>query len=70
MNGDQIEIITAESGSPEPVWEHHVVTAKARSRIRRYVRAQRRKECVDLGKAIITKSFADRGFEYSEKSCN
>ncbi|MEC9077609.1 MAG: RelA/SpoT family protein, partial [Pseudomonadota bacterium] len=52
MNGDQIEIITAESGSPEPVWEHHVVTAKARSRIRRYVRAQRRKECVDLGKAI------------------
>ncbi|MGA0313982.1 MAG: RelA/SpoT family protein [Alphaproteobacteria bacterium] len=67
INGDQVEIITAESGSPEPVWEHHVVTAKARSRIRRYVRSQRRKECVDLGKAIITKSFADRGFEYSEK---
>ena len=36
-NGDQIEIITSNPGTPSPDWERFVVTGKARSRIRRFV---------------------------------
>ena len=42
-NGDQIEIITSETGTPAPAWEDMVVTGRARARIRRFIRnAQRR----------------------------
>ena len=38
QNGDQVEIITAKSGTPSPDWERFVVTGKARARIRRFLR--------------------------------
>jgi GTP pyrophosphokinase len=38
-NGDQVEVITARGGSPNPAWERFVVTGKARARIRRFVHA-------------------------------
>ncbi|MEK9684507.1 MAG: bifunctional (p)ppGpp synthetase/guanosine-3',5'-bis(diphosphate) 3'-pyrophosphohydrolase [Rhodospirillaceae bacterium] len=66
-NGDQVEVITSDSGTPDPAWEHHVVTGKARSRINRFVKMQRRKECIALGQAILRKDFSDRGFEFSEE---
>jgi guanosine-3',5'-bis(diphosphate) 3'-pyrophosphohydrolase len=66
-NGDQVEVITSDSGTPDPAWEHHVVTGKARSRINRFVKTQRRKECIALGQAILRKDFSDRGFEFSEE---
>ncbi len=65
-NGDQVEIITSQPGTPEPEWEHYVVTGKARSRIRGFVRSQRRNECIKLGTAILEKAFAARGFDFSE----
>lgn len=65
-NGDQVEIITAHPGTPDPEWEHFVVTGKARSRIRQFVRKNKLGEYARLGKAIIEKSFVERGFEFSE----
>ena len=42
VSGDQVEIITSNSGSPKPEWEKFVVTAKGKTRLRAALRHQRR----------------------------
>ena len=65
-NGDQVEIATAKGGTPSPNWEGFVVTAKARSRLRRFVRSRQRTEYLRLGQAMLTKAFREAGYEPSE----
>jgi GTP pyrophosphokinase len=66
-NGDQVEIITAKTQTPSPTWERFVVTGKARSEIRRYIRDQQRDEYVTLGKAILAKTFKQEGHDLGDK---
>ena len=67
-NGDQVDIITSRAQSPSPTWESFVVTGKARSHIRRFVRNRERQEYVYLGRAILEKAFDQEGYEYSDKA--
>jgi guanosine-3',5'-bis(diphosphate) 3'-pyrophosphohydrolase len=66
-NGDQVEIITSKSQTPSPAWERFVVTGKARSEIRKYIRTQQRAEYVTLGRAILQKTFKQEGKDLSDK---
>ncbi len=66
-NGDQVEIITAKTQTPSPTWERFVVTGKARSEIRRFIRTQQRDEYITLGKAILTKTFKQEGHDLTDK---
>ncbi len=66
-NGDQVDIITAKTQTPSPTWERFVVTGKARSEIRRYIRDQQREEYITLGKAILAKTFKQEGHDITEK---
>src|SRR5579863_8738671 len=66
-NGDQVEIVTSKAQTPSPDWESFVVTAKARARIRRFVRTQQRAQYLDLGRAIVQKAFRQEGQEFSER---
>ncbi len=68
LNGDQVEIITSKPGIPSPDWEKFVVTAKARSRIRRFIRTKERTEYQQLGKAMIEKAFSKFGYQFSEQT--
>ncbi len=65
-NGDQIEIVTAEDGTPSPTWESIVVTGKARARIRRFVRGSQRTEFARLGQAILEKAYRESGYKPSD----
>ena len=67
-NGDQVEIITGKTQKPSPTWERFVVTGKARSHIRRFIRNEQRDEFITLGKAMIQKVFRQEGYEYTEKA--
>jgi GTP diphosphokinase / guanosine-3',5'-bis(diphosphate) 3'-diphosphatase len=67
-NGDQVDIITSKSQNPSPTWERFVVTGKARSRIRRFIRIQQRQQFMDLGKSILHKAFRQENLEYNEKA--
>jgi GTP diphosphokinase / guanosine-3',5'-bis(diphosphate) 3'-diphosphatase len=67
-NGDQVEIITSRAQTPSPTWERFVVTGRARSRIRRYIRSQQRSQFISLGKSILQKAFKHEGYEFSEKA--
>jgi len=66
-NGDQVEIITARGGQPNPGWERFVVTGKARARIRRFVHARLKQEHMENGRAAIAKAFRQEGLDSSEK---
>ncbi len=67
-NGDQVEIITSKGGTPSPNWEQFVVTAKARARLRRFVRSRQRAEYERLGQAMLTKAFREAGYELADQA--
>ena len=66
-NGDQVEIITSKTQTPSPSWERFVVTGKAKSEIRKFVRTQQRTEYINLGRAVLAKTFKQEGHELNEK---
>ncbi|GFZ80170.1 GTP pyrophosphokinase [Elstera cyanobacteriorum] len=68
QNGDQVEIITSKGQTPSADWEDFVVTGKAKARIRRYVRIQRRAQYMTLGRTVIEKEFRHEGYAFTEKA--
>lgn len=56
-NGDQVEIIVSPNQSPSPTWERFVVTGKAKTNIRRFLRAKKRSQFMALGKSVFLKEF-------------
>src|SRR5439155_25300344 len=66
-NGDQVELVTSKAQTPSPTWERFVVTAKARARIRRFVRTQQRTQYLDLGRSIVQKAFRQEGHDFAER---
>jgi GTP pyrophosphokinase len=67
-NGDQVEIITAKNQTPSPTWERFVITGKARSHIRRFIRQQQRTQYSALGKAMLEKVFKQEDYQFTEKA--
>ncbi|MET0292815.1 MAG: bifunctional (p)ppGpp synthetase/guanosine-3',5'-bis(diphosphate) 3'-pyrophosphohydrolase [Steroidobacteraceae bacterium] len=58
-NGQTVQIITAKGASPNPTWVNFVVTAKARTAIRHYLKTLRRSEAIDLGKQLLNGALAE-----------
>jgi guanosine-3',5'-bis(diphosphate) 3'-pyrophosphohydrolase len=52
-NGQSVEIITAKGARPNPTWLNFVVTGKARSHIRHFLKGQRRAESINLGLRLL-----------------
>lgn len=67
-NGDQVEIVTSKTQNPSPTWERFVVTGKARTCIRRFIRTQQRVQFCELGRSILHKAFRRLDLDYSEKN--
>jgi GTP pyrophosphokinase len=67
-NGDQVEIIRTKEQTPSPLWEQFVVTGRARSEIRRYLRHAQRDEHVAFGRKVLEKVFGEEGQELTEKA--
>lgn len=67
-NGDQVDVITSKTQTPSPTWERFVVTGKARSHIRKFIRGQQRSEYATLGKAMLQKIFRQEGYEFTDKA--
>lgn len=58
QNGQTVQIVTAPGAQPNPAWLSFVVTGKARSNIRNYLKNQRRSESVTLGERLLHKALA------------
>lgn len=57
-NGQTLEIVTSRSARPNPNWLDFVVTGKARSSLRNYLKMQKRAESVSLGKRLLDKALS------------
>ena len=53
-SGQTVEIITAPGASPNPSWLNFVVTSKARSNIRHYLKNQKHDQSISLGKRLLS----------------
>jgi guanosine-3',5'-bis(diphosphate) 3'-pyrophosphohydrolase len=58
-NGQTVEIITAKGARPNPSWVNFVVSAKARSAIRAYLKTLRRSEAIGLGQRLINQALGE-----------
>ncbi len=64
-NGQMVEIINAEGAYPNPAWLSFVVTGKAKSNIRHWLKNQQRTESVQLGRRLINGILAETGLNIS-----
>ncbi len=53
--GQSVEIITTNSSHPNPAWLNFVITAKARSSIRHYLKQLQNEEAILLGRRLLNK---------------
>jgi guanosine-3',5'-bis(diphosphate) 3'-pyrophosphohydrolase len=60
-SGQTVEIITAPGTQPNPAWLSFVVTGKARSNIRHFLKNQRHSESVALGRRLLNKVLGSFG---------
>ncbi|MDP2830002.1 MAG: bifunctional (p)ppGpp synthetase/guanosine-3',5'-bis(diphosphate) 3'-pyrophosphohydrolase [Sulfuricellaceae bacterium] len=56
-NGDHVEIVTASHANPNPAWLNYVVTGKARSHIRHFLKTLHYDESVALGGRLLDQAF-------------
>jgi len=55
QSGETVEIITAPGARPNPAWLNFVVTAKARSNIRHFLKHLQDEEAIKLGRRLLDK---------------
>jgi GTP diphosphokinase / guanosine-3',5'-bis(diphosphate) 3'-diphosphatase len=63
-NGDQIEILTSGKQRPLEEWMSFVNTSKAKTRIKDYLREER-KIHIEIGKSLVEKKFEEISWEIS-----
>ncbi len=68
QSGQTVEIISAPGTQPNPAWLSFVVTGKARSNIRHYLKNQKHSESVVLGRRLLNKALASFGSDLDSVS--
>ncbi len=56
QSGQTVEIVTAPKATPSAGWLDFIVTGKARSHIRNFLKHQRKSESISLGKRLLNKA--------------
>lgn len=56
QSGQTVEVVTAPGARPNAAWLNFVVTGKARSNIRHFLKHQRRNESIALGRRLLSKA--------------
>ncbi|MBF6568743.1 MAG: bifunctional (p)ppGpp synthetase/guanosine-3',5'-bis(diphosphate) 3'-pyrophosphohydrolase [Candidatus Binataceae bacterium] len=65
-SGDMVEVITSERQGPGKDWLNHVVTARAKSRVRQWLRAQQAQRSRELGISLLNGELEQLGLSVAE----
>ncbi|TCK66717.1 GTP pyrophosphokinase [Winogradskyella wandonensis] len=68
-SGDRVEILTSENAKPNSNWLDYATTARARSKIKSYLNADK-KEMAEEGKEILRRKLKQLKITLNEKSVN
>jgi GTP diphosphokinase / guanosine-3',5'-bis(diphosphate) 3'-diphosphatase len=63
-NGDVIEVVTAPVSNPNPAWLGFVRTARARSKIRHYLKTMAADQSQELGRKLLAQALRVEGIEH------
>ena len=55
QNGNVVEILTTQNSKPSKNWLNHVVTSRARNRIRHWIAQQQRTDSIEIGRKLLEK---------------
>ena len=66
-SGDQVDIITSEKSFPNPSWLDYVITSRARSRIRSFLREDK-KQIAQEGKEILRRKLKQLKIGFNDKT--
>lgn len=66
MNGQTVEIITSPGANPNPSWLNFVVTGKARTNIRSFLKSQQHAESITLGRRLLENTCDELGSHYKK----
>ncbi len=55
-NGERVEIITASHAKPNPLWLNYVITGRARSHIRHFLKTVQSQESAQLGERLLNQA--------------
>jgi (p)ppGpp synthase/HD superfamily hydrolase len=69
-SGQTVEVVTAEGAHPNPAWLSFVVTSKARTNIRHWLKTQELSAARDLGKRLIDRALVTVSLRLDEISEN
>jgi GTP diphosphokinase / guanosine-3',5'-bis(diphosphate) 3'-diphosphatase len=65
-SGDAVEVLTSERQTPGKDWANHVVTARAKSRIRQWLRAQQAERSRELGISLLDRELESIGLNVAQ----
>ena len=65
-SGDTVEVTTAERQAPGKDWANHAVTARAKSRIRQWLRQQQSERSLELGVSLIDRELEPLGLSVTQ----
>jgi guanosine-3',5'-bis(diphosphate) 3'-pyrophosphohydrolase len=65
-SGQTVKIIRAANARPSPGWLNFVVTGKARSNIRHFLKQQRREDSIQLGERLLEKALAEQDMDIND----
>jgi GTP diphosphokinase / guanosine-3',5'-bis(diphosphate) 3'-diphosphatase len=65
-SGDTVEVITAERQTPGKDWANYVVTARAKSRIRQWLRQQQAERSREMGIALLDRELGPLGLTVAQ----
>jgi GTP diphosphokinase / guanosine-3',5'-bis(diphosphate) 3'-diphosphatase len=65
-SGDTVEVITAERQTPGKDWANYVVTARAKSRIRQWLRQQQAERSREMGIALLDQELEPLGLSLAQ----
>ncbi len=65
-NGDVVSILTQSNAEPSPDWMNMVKTSRARNKIRRFLKEQRKDENIEKGRSDVANLLRERGLSAKE----
>jgi len=65
-SGDMVEVITSERQNPGKDWANHVVTARAKSRIRQWLRQQQAERSLEMGVSLLDRELEPLGLSVAQ----
>jgi GTP diphosphokinase / guanosine-3',5'-bis(diphosphate) 3'-diphosphatase len=65
-SGDTVEILTNPSHKPSKDWLSFVITSKAKTKIRQWIKTQQREASIELGKTLIEKELSKHSIAFNK----